>query len=204
MRPMSIFASMVLGFIAVLRAAEVMFSAWRIYAEKHAANAASANADKVSVQPVAEWVFPWMVAVHAGWYVATALESLLAPVAYGSYQAAILWGAGLVWAGSLALRVWLWLSLGRLWNVRIVVRKQQPIVTAGPYRWIRHPNYVAVILEIAAVPLLLGAPWVALLGSVANALVLIPRIRREEAYLFGVPGYASAFQGKKRFLPGIV
>jgi methyltransferase len=94
-------------------------------------------------------------------------------------------------------------SLGRLWNVRIVERREQPVVTAGPYAWVRHPNYLAVVLEVAAVPVLLGALGTALLGSLANAVVLYFRIRAEEAYLFAQPGYAAAFAGKKRFLPGL-
>jgi isoprenylcysteine carboxyl methyltransferase (ICMT) family protein YpbQ len=62
---------------------------------------------------------------------------------------------------------------------------------------------LAVILEIAGVPLLAGAPWTALVGSLANGWVLGGRIRKEEAYLFSVPGYAAAFSDKKRFVPGV-
>ena len=82
-------------------------------------------------------------------------------------------------------------------------RERQPVVTGGPYRYIRHPNYVVVFVEIAAVPLLLGAYGTALLGSLANAWVLAGRIRREEAYLLSVPAYRAAFADKARFVPGL-
>jgi methyltransferase len=147
-----------------------------------------------------EPAFAWLVAVHAGWLTGCLVEGLGFPTPLPS---AVLALAGAVWAVSLLLRAWLLASLGRLWNVRIVARREQPIVTSGPYAWVRHPNYLAVILEIVAVPVLLGAVGTALLGSLANAIVLIFRIRGEEAYLFAQPGYAAAFAGKKRFLPGV-
>jgi methyltransferase len=68
---------------------------------------------------------------------------------------------------------------------------------------VRHPNYSAVILEMAAVPLLVGAPLTALLGSLANGVVLYFRIRQEEAYLFSVSGYERAFGHKKRLVPWV-
>jgi methyltransferase len=94
-------------------------------------------------------------------------------------------------------------ALGGLWNVRLISRADQAVVADGPYRYIRHPNYLAVVLEVAAVPLLLGAYWTALIGSVANGLVLWRRIANEEAYLFTVEAYREAFAGKKRLIPGV-
>jgi methyltransferase len=95
------------------------------------------------------------------------------------------------------------LALGRLWNVRLVQRPDQPVIASGPYRFVRHPNYLAVVLELAAVPLALGAYGTALLAGAANALVLWRRIAAEERYLFSVPGYAAAFAAKKRLIPGV-
>ena len=93
--------------------------------------------------------------------------------------------------------------MGSFWNVRLLRREEQPIVTGGPYRYLRHPNYLAVTIEIAAFPLITGAYWTALAGSAANAAVLWFRIRREEAYLFSFPAYRAAFAGKKRLIPGV-
>jgi len=76
-------------------------------------------------------------------------------------------------------------------------------VTSGPYRYVRHPNYVAVILEFLAIPLLAGA-WVsALVLSGWNAFVLFDRIQSEERALDESPAYRRAFEGKARFIPGV-
>lgn len=186
---------LVLSAIAALRAGELAFSAWRLRTDERATGA----------RLVPERGFPWLVAVHVGWYLGCAGEGWLAPAAYARATpvSALVIAAVAVWVASLMLRLWLWASLGRLWSVRLVSRPGQPVVTRGPYAWVRHPNYLAVILEIAAVPLLLGAPWTALAGSIANGLALTARIRREETYLFGVPGYAEAFGMKKRLVPGV-
>jgi methyltransferase len=76
-------------------------------------------------------------------------------------------------------------------------------VTTGPYRFIRHPNYVAVILEFAALPMAGGAWLSALVLSALNGLVLWDRIRDEERLLAAVPGYEEALGGRARFLPGL-
>jgi methyltransferase len=91
-------------------------------------------------------------------------------------------------------------ALGERWNTRIIVVPGAGPVTTGPYRFIRHPNYVAVVLEMACIPLAHGAWLTALVFSVANALLLTVRIRAEEAAL-GHP-WSLAFADKHRFVPG--
>jgi len=102
---------------------------------------------------------------------------------------------------AVGLRLWVIGCLGPAWNIKASVPEQMEVVTSGPYRWIRHPNYVAVILEFAALPVAVGAYPEAALLSLANAAVLVPRIRAEEALLDRVPGYREAFAGVPRFLP---
>jgi methyltransferase len=97
------------------------------------------------------------------------------------------------------LRYWAISTLGKRWNVRIIVLPDAEPVTGGPYRYLRHPNYVAVVLELAAVPLIHGAWLTAVLFSLANAAVLFVRIRAEEEALGS--RYARAFADKPRFLP---
>jgi methyltransferase len=80
-------------------------------------------------------------------------------------------------------RVWVMASLGRRWTTRVIVLPGLAPVKAGPYRWLRHPNYAIVVLEIAVVPLALGLPLFALVFSLANAVVLIFRIRAENRAL---------------------
>jgi len=149
---------------------------------------------------VAEPHWPAMIAVHAAWVAGCWAEAGLNPPEYVSW---IVLPMLLVWAAALGLRIWMMNALGPLWNARIIQREEQPVVVEGPYRFVRHPNYLAVILEMAALPLLLGAYWTALIGSLANALVLWRRIRAEEAYLFTVKAYREAFADKKRLIPGV-
>jgi methyltransferase len=81
------------------------------------------------------------------------------------------------------LRVWTLLSLGRYWTARIIVVPHAPLVRKGPYRFMRHPNYLVVVLEIALLPLALGSWPLALGFSIVNAILLAWRIRAEEAAL---------------------
>jgi methyltransferase len=84
---------------------------------------------------------------------------------------------------SQGLRWWCVASLGRRWNTLVIVLPGVPLVTRGPYRWLRHPNYVAVVAEGLALPLVHSA-WLTALGfTLANALVLSVRIRVENAAL---------------------
>ena len=74
-------------------------------------------------------------------------------------------------------------SLGRFWTTRVVSLPGAPLVQRGPFRYIRHPNYLIVELELISLPLAFGAPVVALVFGLANALVITWRIRIEEQLL---------------------
>lgn len=100
-----------------------------------------------------------------------------------------------------ALRVWTLATLGRAWNVRIVRPEPESVVTTGPYAFVRHPNYLCVILEILALPLLHGAWASAIALSVANGAVLWVRIRNEEAELGRIEAWKQAFAGRARLVP---
>lgn len=97
------------------------------------------------------------------------------------------------------LRYWAISTLGARWNTRIIFVPGATPVTSGPYRFVRHPNYVAVILEMVCIPLIHGAWLTALLFSVANAALLAVRIRAEEAALGAE--YRQAFEARPRFIP---
>ncbi len=99
------------------------------------------------------------------------------------------------------LRLWVIRTLGDDWNVTAHVRTGIRIETGGPYHYIRHPNYVAVALEFACLPVAVGAVPEAVALSLANAAVLVPRIRAEERLLDAIPGYREAFRGVPRFIP---
>jgi methyltransferase len=80
-------------------------------------------------------------------------------------------------------RVWVLASLGSRWTTRIIVLLDAPLVKAGPYRFISHPNYAVVVAEIAVLPLVFGLWPIALIFSALNAAVLTVRIREENRAL---------------------
>jgi methyltransferase len=86
-------------------------------------------------------------------------------------------------AAAQALRWWCIRTLGSRWNTRIIVLPGAPLVRRGPYRLLRHPNYVAVVLEGVALPLVHGAWWTAAAFSTANLAVLRTRVRAEDRAL---------------------
>lgn len=84
---------------------------------------------------------------------------------------------------SQALRWWCVRTLGPRWNTRVIVISGLPLVTGGPYRWLRHPNYVAVVAEVAALPLVHTAWITAIVFTLADAAVLTVRVRCENRAL---------------------
>jgi methyltransferase len=108
----------------------------------------------------------------------------------------------LLLAGTMALRYWAIASLGDRWTTRVFVVPGEPPVARGPYRWLRHPNYLAVIVEVAAMPLIHSAWWTALAFSIGNALVLRVRIRVEEEALASHSDYQGVLGDRPRIVPG--
>jgi methyltransferase len=101
------------------------------------------------------------------------------------------------------LRWWVFRSLGRRWNTRGAVPETMSIEMGGPYAYVRHPNYTVVAVELASLPLAFGLPRLAFAATLVNALLMVVRVRDEEALLFRLPGYEAHFGDKKRFIPGV-
>jgi methyltransferase len=118
--------------------------------------------------------YPLIVAVHAGWLISLWVFGRDQPV-----NAAAL-AAYLVLQG---LRFWVFWTLGTRWTTRIIVLPGEPLVSAGPYRYLSHPNYAVVAGEIAVLPLVLHLPWIAAIFTILNAGVLAIRIRAENRAL---------------------
>jgi len=116
-----------------------------------------------------------IVLLHMAWLMAV-LWLLPAPLV-------IYWGWIAVFVLLQAARVWVIASLGPYWTTRIISVPGVPLVKRGPYRFVRHPNYLVVAGEILALPLAFGEIWVAILFSLANAAILYWRIRQEETGL---------------------
>ena len=141
--------------------------------------------------------YPVMAVFHGAFLVACAMEVVLLR---RPFPGAVGWIALAVAIAAQALRYWAIGTLGWRWNTRIVVVPGAAPVTGGPYRFVRHPNYVAVIAEVLALPLVHGAWLTALAFSLGNAGLLRVRIRAEEQAL-GEP-WRDAFAGRPRFVPG--
>jgi methyltransferase len=120
--------------------------------------------------------FPVMVALHAALLAGCVLEPVLA---HRGFIPALGYPMLAVVIGANGLRWWCIATLGTRWTARVIVLPGVPLVRRGPYRWFAHPNYVAVIVEGAALPLV-GSAWItALAFTVANAALLAVRIRCE-------------------------
>ncbi|MEQ8505926.1 MAG: isoprenylcysteine carboxylmethyltransferase family protein [Rhodospirillales bacterium] len=119
--------------------------------------------------------YPLIVALHVGW--------LISMAAFIPPETAPDW----VWLSAFialqAARVWVIVSLGPYWTTRVISVPDAPLIRRGPYRFLRHPNYLVVAGEIAVLPLAFGAWEIALVFSALNGLILTHRIRVEQAAL---------------------
>lgn len=148
---------------------------------------------------VREDPYGWIVGVHSLFMISAPLEVwLMDPIRIPG----LAWSMLVVMAASMALRYWAIYSLGERWNTRVICVPGLAAVHSGPYRWIRHPNYVAVGLELFALPLMGGAWRTAILFGIANLFVLSWRIRVEEGALSRYADWERIFAGQSRFMPG--
>ena len=126
--------------------------------------------------------YPPMVVLHSGLLAGALIEAYVRDPRVPS---ALAWSMLLVVVLSQALRWWCITTLGRQWNTRVIVVPGLPLVARGPYRVLRHPNYVAVVAEGVALPLVHTAWVTALLFTLGNAAVLTVRVRCENRALAG-------------------
>ena len=129
--------------------------------------------------------YPVMVALHSGLLVAMLVEAWVRRPDVGPLLA---WSMLALVLASQALRWWCIATLGRRWNTRVIVVPGLAPVASGPYRLLPHPNYVAVVVEGVALPLVHAAWMTALVFTLANAALLAVRIRVEDAALRTLPG----------------
>ncbi|WP_422344210.1 isoprenylcysteine carboxyl methyltransferase family protein [Parasphingorhabdus sp.] len=119
--------------------------------------------------------YHWFIFLHSAWLAIIFL--LVDPLR--ELNTAVL----VLFVGTQILRVWTLASIGRWWTTRIISAPHFDKVRRGPYKYVSHPNYLVVVLEIVIVPLLMGLPWVALLFSILNAILLRHRIGVENEVL---------------------
>jgi methyltransferase len=158
-------ANVILALVALQRVIELLY--------------ASRNAARLREQGGIEFGrghYPFVVLLHLSWLVAIAAGTRHDPVV-----------RPVPLAGFVALqfmRLWVIATLGRFWTTRVITVPGEPLVSRGPYRYVRHPNYVVVFAEIALLPLVFGQVANAILFSCLNLAVLAWRIRVENAALY--------------------
>jgi methyltransferase len=157
-------ALVIIGLIALQRLGEL------VYAERNTRALRKRGAVEIGAKH-----YPLLVILHAAWVIAI-LVFLPHPVIINWYLIAVM-------AVLQALRLWVLAALGPYWTTRIITLEGAPLVTGGPFRFFRHPNYMVVIWEIAVLPLAFGEVGVAIVFSLLNAAVLFLRIRVEETAL---------------------
>ncbi len=176
-----------IALVAVQRLAELALS------KRNLARALAAGGREVG-----SGHYPTMVVLHTAFLIACPLEVYALDRPFVSALAIV---SGAVLLLATALRYWAIGTLGERWNTRIVVLPGAPAVVGGPFRFVRHPNYLAVVLEIAFLPLVHTAWLTAAVFSAANAALLRVRIAAEERALDEASGYERAFSGRPRFIP---
>ncbi|MCW1928576.1 isoprenylcysteine carboxyl methyltransferase family protein [Bhargavaea beijingensis] len=133
--------------------------------------------------------YPYMVAMHIGFFI-----SLIAEVLLTDRPLSPIWPVLLaVFLAMQVLRVWCLASLGEFWNTKIIILPGASVVKRGPYKWLRHPNYVIVTTELLVLPLIFQAYFTTIVFMALNAWMLSVRIPAEERALREVTDYTARF-----------
>jgi methyltransferase len=175
--------------VALLRLAELRIS------NRHQREMIARGAAKID-----DPKFRWMVLLHTAVLLGAALEVTLLGRPFIPWLAAPMLG---IFLAANAVRLWVIRTLGEHWNVQVVDSTGLGVVTSGPFRYVRHPNYAAVFAEMLALPLIHTAWITAAAGAIGHIAVLGQRLSTEERVLFANPDYRAAMSGKPRFLPGL-
>lgn len=178
-----------LAAVAVLRVVEVRVS------RAHQRRMIARGATRVGDQH-----FGLMVSVHIAVLAGAAIEVLLLKRPF--YLALAVPMFALFLAANL-VRLWVIRTLGDHWSVQVMDSTRLGVVTDGPFRYVRHPNYAAVFVEMIALPLIHTAWITAVVGTCAHVWALRKRLEAEEPPLLANPEYRSAMATKPRFVPGL-
>ena len=178
-----------LSLVAILRLYELRIS------KHHQKEMVAHGASKVD-----EPRFRWMVLLHTGVLVGAACEVVFLRRPFIPVLAAVCFT---IFLAANAIRWWVIRTLGEHWNVQVMNSTGMGVITSGPFRYVRHPNYAAVFAEMLVLPLIHTAWITALAGSAAHVVVLSQRLATEEKVLFSDAHYRDAMSSKPRFLPGL-
>lgn len=141
--------------------------------------------------------YKWIVCVHVLF-----LLSLVVEVQeFGAHSATWWWAPFAVFVAAQIIRFWALFSLGPYWNTKIIVLPGANVVAKGPYRFLRHPNYVIVAAEILMIPLIFQAYVTAVMFTILNIIVMCVRIPTEERALAKETDYGQSTGRRSRFFP---
>jgi methyltransferase len=154
--------------------------------------------EKQGVRKIGEPHFRWMVITHAGVLAGAAVEVILL---HRPLIPALAIAMLVLFVLANALRWWVIRTLAGHWNVEVMASSRVGVVTTGPYRCVRHPNYVAVVAELFSLPMIHTAWITALVGSLANLEILRRRVRVEDGMLMADPAYRETMGTKPAFIP---
>lgn len=134
--------------------------------------------------------YPFMVLMHISFFIALIVE-----INFFERTLSPIWGFILpLFLLAQVGRVWCLTSLGKFWNTKIMILPGEHIVSKGPYRKIKHPNYVIVTIELLTLPLLFNAYFTAVIFAFLNLWMLSVRIPIEEKALFEATNYEQMFE----------
>lgn len=142
----------------------------------------------------------WLALVHTGVLICAALEVVFLRRPFIPLLAAIML---VLFIGANVVRLWVVITMGQHWNVQVVNSTSLGVIVSGPFRFVRHPNYAAVFVELFSLPLIHTAWLTALVGSLVHAVAISQRISVEESVLLANAEYRAAMAAKPRFLPGL-
>ncbi|MFD1360523.1 isoprenylcysteine carboxyl methyltransferase family protein [Lentibacillus salinarum] len=123
--------------------------------------------------------YKWFIFLHCSFFISVIVETALKNDPSSSLNYVLLF----IFLTAQVGRVWCMQSLGRFWNTKVIVLPGVALIKQGPYRYVKHPNYIIVAVELFTIPLLVGAQWTAVLFPLLHILLLRVRIPREEKAL---------------------
>jgi methyltransferase len=154
--------------------------------------------EQQGARQVPEPHFRWLVLLHGGVLAAAAAEvALLHRPLIPTLAVAM----GVLFVLSNALRWWVIGTLAGHWTVKVKASSNFRVEASGPYKWVRHPNYVGVVMEVFSLPMIHTAWITAIAGTLGYLEILRRRIRLEDEVLLANPSYRTAMGAKPRFFP---
>lgn len=146
---------------------------------------------------VGEKHYKYIVFLHTAFFLSLFVEILY----FEKTMAVWWWFPFLLFILAQAGRIWSLATLGPFWNTRIMILPGAKVVSKGPYRFFRHPNYMIVTTEILVLPIMFQAYLTAIVFTFLNIIILSVRITQEENALKTVTNYEEVFKNRPRLFP---